>query len=283
MPSCFTINRARPLLGTFVSIGCNHADEAQITDAFAAIETIQGLMSFHDLASELSQLNRGAHRTPISVSAATWAVLSFAQELSLASEGLFDITVGGHLAAQGLLPAHGDITPSRGSYRDITLLPGRKVFFRQALALDLGGIAKGYAVDCAAAVLDLAGVSNYLINAGGDLRVGSSEQLIHIRHPAMPQGLGPVIEISNAGVATSAGYFTDTFTENAPASALVDPRQWHCLQLQGSITVLAPTAMVADALTKVVALQGAEAATLLSHYGAHAILQDEHGRITELP
>src|SRR2546423_10672087 len=92
--------RARPLLGTLVEIsaaGAGPCVHAAIGAAFAAIERVQRLMSFHDPRSDISRVNRWADRKPIAVDAWTWAVLARAQMISQASAGAFDITTAPRL------------------------------------------------------------------------------------------------------------------------------------------------------------------------------------------
>src|SRR5207302_5110801 len=112
----------------------------------AAIERIQMLMSAHDPASELSLLNREAACRTVTVSEEMFAVLRRADRLAAESNGAFDYTIAPVLARWGFLPAA--LKRKRpGNWRQVLLLPGRKVHFVQPLALDLGGIAKGFAVD----------------------------------------------------------------------------------------------------------------------------------------
>src|SRR5438045_1500850 len=95
------IRRCRPLLGTFVEITCSHKNETQanhaIAAAFAAIEHVQRLMSFHEETSEVSRLNALALNQPVSVSCQTYHVLECAKLLYVKSQGIFDITIAPQL------------------------------------------------------------------------------------------------------------------------------------------------------------------------------------------
>ncbi|HSR64908.1 MAG TPA: FAD:protein FMN transferase, partial [Xanthomonadaceae bacterium] len=208
------VERARPLLGTLVAVraeGPGARVEAGIARAFEAIATVQAAMSFHDPASELSRLNRHAFDAPQLVDGPTWRVLRAALALARASGGRFDPTVGGRLVAWRQLPA-----PSRtqvdpaADCRDVQLGRGRRVRFRKPLWLDLGGIAKGFAVDRAVAALRAAGVRSGVVNAGGDLRVfGDAPEVVHVRDPAAPGLARPLLQLRAGAVATSAGYFSE--------------------------------------------------------------------------
>src|ERR1700729_2982788 len=169
--------RARPLLGTVVSVrvrgAAPRAAHRAIDQAFAAISEIHRLMSFQDGDSDISRLNRGAARTPVTVHPHTFHVLAWAARMAQLSQGLFDASIGSTLVEWGILAAPNDVAlPAAGvSFRDIELRSGRQVFFRRPLWIDLGGIAKGYAVDRAVEALRAFRITSACVNAGGDLRI----------------------------------------------------------------------------------------------------------------
>jgi len=271
--------RARPLLGTVVAIRVDAASRdahAAIDAAFAEIERVHRAMSFHDADSELSRLNRDAERTPQSVGPQLWRVLRAGLALARASAGRFDPTVAARLVRSGHLPvpAHAPEPDPRATWRDVELLPQRRVRFRRALWLDLGGIAKGYAVDRAVAVLRAHGVRAGVVNAGGDLRAfGATEETVLVRDPSNPRQSRPLLRLREGAVATSAGYFS----ANTHGSALVDPRSDARLGSDVSVSVCAPRAIWADALTKVALADPTAAAPLLRRLHAQAALLDRHG------
>ena len=269
-----TTQRARPYLGTLVEIGARGAGaEAAVESAFAAVARVHQLMSVHEADSELSRVNRTAAHTPVAVSADLWVVLKAAQALARASDGLFDISVGARLAALGLLPKHAGLPQaSHGNWRDLQLLPGRRVAFTRPLYLDLGGIAKGYAVDLALQGLRNAGMSEAWVNAGGDLaRFGTAPTALRVRHPADPTRLLPLLSWRAGAAATSAGYYAP-HRDGGPLSPLIDPRTGRPHALDRSITVIAGTALLADALTKIVALDPARASAPLAAHDARALI-----------
>ena len=247
------IRRARPLLGTFVEIAARAADRdaaaSAVSRAFAEVERLQALLSAHDPASEVSRLNREAHGRPVTVSRDTWRVLRAASRLSRQSAGAFDMTL-------------------EGGSRHITFLPGMHVRFARALRIDLGGIAKGYCVDRAVAVLQRSGIAGSLVNAGGDMRAfGPQAFALHLRHPGDPGQLFSLGEIRNAALATSASYASG---RARCAGRLRDGRSGTPIGPGLSVSVRASSALLADALAKVVAADGAQAEPLLARYGAHA-------------
>jgi thiamine biosynthesis lipoprotein len=216
-------------------------------------------MSFHARDSDVSRLNRHAWRTALRVHPWTYAVLAEAQRVARASEGLFDVSVARVLVARGLLPApRGVRVPDpRACYRDIRLLPGFRVRFHRPLLLDLGGIAKGFAVDRALQRLRSAGIDSALVNAGGDLRCfGPAAQRVHVRDPRAPWRLLPLAELRNGAIATSATYFSLRRRAGRDVCAQVDPRGGRGVPA-GSVSVAARRCITADAWTKVLLLGGA--------------------------
>lgn len=261
--------RAQVWLGTLVEIALPSAEatEARFAAAFSAIAHIHHKMSAHDPKSDLARIARDAHRRALVVDPETYAVLELAQALAGESCGLFDVSVAPVLARRRLLPARAAPHATRcGCMAALRLEPGFRVRADAPVALDLGGIAKGHAVDRAVAVLRGFGASTGHVNAGGDLRVfGSGAWLpVRVRHPLHPSVALTLFDVQEAAVATSADYFRGT------ASALVDPRAHDTRPFGGSATVIAPTCILADALTKVVALEPAQAAAILARHGAHA-------------
>jgi thiamine biosynthesis lipoprotein len=259
--------RARPLLGTLVEVRAD-AGEAAFEAAFAAVAQVQRLMSFHDAASDVRAIARARPGERVRVHAHTAAVLLRAQRWARASAGAFDAGCAPRAVAAGWLPAPADAAPPGAlPFEQALSLAGREVAVHAPVWLDLGGIAKGYAVDRAVAALRRAGARAGVVNAGGDLRVfGAGAQTIHVRSPFDDGELWPVAELRDAACATSASGAVAWRDEPAGAA----PR---------SVTVFAPTACAADALTKIVWQQGPRAAGLLRRARAHAFVVQADGTV----
>jgi thiamine biosynthesis lipoprotein len=258
-PLAVRLRRARPLLGTLVDIGIE-ADDSEtaqlaLAAAFAEIATVHRLMSFHEPESDLARLNRARPGEPVGVDPRTAEVLRHADAFRLASGGAFDCAVADTLVASGRLPA---MPATQGA--DAEGPAGDRVLVERGRArLDLGGIAKGYAVDRAIAALVERGVRAALVNAGGDLRhIGDDSVAIRLRDPADPSRLVAAIDIRNAALASSAssGLATAAPTGNDLGSALVDPRCGRTLGAGAGVSIRAPQCMIADALAKVVLVTG---------------------------
>jgi Membrane-associated lipoprotein involved in thiamine biosynthesis len=266
------VERARPLLGTRVAVRVQLASPelalAAIEAAFAEIERVDALFSFHRVDSELSRLHREAWRRAVPVAPLTWRLLRAAQKLWLASGGCFDpVVVAPHLVAGGRLPRP-EATPQPdpgSSMADLRLDDPAGVRFARPLWLDLGGIAKGLAVDRAIARLRALGVRQARVDAGGDLRlIGPAAEGVWLRGAA--GGARPVVELRRAALATSiAG--AGGINAEGPGPHF-DGRDGSPLEAGVLACVIAPRAWLADALTKVVLADVGVAARLLPQLGA---------------
>ena len=279
------IRRARPLLGTIVEITVrgmtDDAGSDAIRAAFSAVEKVQALMSYHDPLSELSRLNFRAARHLVQVSPWMFSVLEMAQQLAEESDGVFDVTIAPRLASWGFLPRNPPNSQDErlATWRDIELTPGRLVRFRRPLHMDLGGIAKGFAVDQAIAALHAAGAPAGIVNAGGDLRgYGPEAWPVVIRHPSDPQAVGHIFSLHDSALATSANYFTRRRWRGCDVCPLVDGRTRLPCADETSASVLAPGAMLADALTKILVASRETAAPILQRHGATGMLLDRAGQ-----
>jgi thiamine biosynthesis lipoprotein len=257
------VRRARPLLGTIVEITVEGLDprsaERAVADAFAEIADVHRLMSFHEPGSDLSLLHAAPVGTVVAVDPRTRFVIAAALGLAGASDGRFDPTVARREVARGALPRPASPwAPCHDAdWRDIGI-EANGVVLRRPLWIDLGGIAKGYAVDRALDRLQAAGARQACVNAGGDLRVsGSRSERIFLR---VPDGIAsrPSIALTDAALATSV-------RESGEG--------WR------AVSVVAPTCLLADALTKVVLAGDAQAVEpLLARCRASALLQRDGGR-----
>jgi thiamine biosynthesis lipoprotein len=261
--------RCKPLLGTYVEISTD-SDDA-IDQAFLAIQLVQDLMGFHNPNSELSQINARAHIEPIEVHEWTFQVLRTAQELCESTNGMFDCGVGKKLVDSSLLPKHSEhVGISCASIMDLTLKGPNLVSSRTQLILDLGGIAKGFAVDKAIEVLQQCGVKSGYVNAGGDLRVfGNISQEIQVRKPSNPSELISLGTLENGAIASSGLYYCDDSKPNQ--GHIVNPQTTEQIEFAESYSVIAPECIYADALTKVLAISKNNMHPCFQKYSAQAI------------
>jgi FAD:protein FMN transferase len=271
------IRRCRPLLGTLVDVACQGSPD-DIDYAFAAIEKVHRLMSFHDSTSDVARMNCYASHRPVKVHPWTWRVLKCAQEFSRKSDGVFDITIARQLLEWDYLPRPVKRFCSGGSWREIVLDDDCNIRFRRRMIVDLGGIAKGFAVDRAIEALKDNGVRAGIVNAGGDLRTfGSASELVHVRHPAEPTRVAGAVRLRERAMATSGIYLERRKYLGNYVSPMLDGRTTQPACELISVSVAAAECMVADALTKIVFAMREKAAGLLAQYHADALLLERDG------
>lgn len=286
------LKRCQPLLGTFVEISVEDARSEEALDreidrAFQEIAEVGRIMSFHDPESELSRLNQSGHREPVRVHPWMHEVIDLALWLSERSEGAFDVTVAPQLVKWGFLPKHAGVSreTDAASWRDIDLSDEGHIGFRRPLQIDLGGIAKGFAVDKAIEHLESCGIESAVVNAGGDMRVhGANPEEVMIRDPRAPHSRTISSEMYRAAVATSASYFAKRRHWFSRVNHLVHPETGRPLRSRHSVSVFSGSALVADALTKVVLLAPQEIwIELLRETGSLALLINRKGEQILLP
>jgi thiamine biosynthesis lipoprotein len=245
---------------------------------------VHRLMSFHDADSDLSRLNRTASSGAVSVHPWTYAVLEMALQINRHSDGAFNIAVAPALQRMGQLPGVSHASPSPGDIPAadaIELLADNQVRFRHpSVLIDLGGIAKGFAVDRAIEALQSRGVRAAMVNAGGDLAAfGPEARIVHIRDPRSPDRLLCQAEIRDRALASSARRFDPFRSVETTETAVIEPTTQMPARAAHGATVCADTCMVADALTKIVMVAGKRAAPALARYQASAIFVSSDGDI----
>ncbi len=248
--------RAKPLLGTQVDITILTDDERELTRvtdaAFSRIADIHRAMSFHEAASDVRALARAPSGALLKLSADTLNVLRIALDLEVESGGVFNVAVAPLLVALGLLPEPDAVQPpqARSLASGLEWIGDDTLRVLAPLWVDLGGIAKGYAVDCAVEALRACGVQAGLVNAGGDMRAfGSHAHVVHLR---FAQGVKAVASLRDGALASSChAHLSIDDTASAAAIPHVDARSGRCIRSPNTVVVQASTAVHADALTKV--------------------------------
>jgi FAD:protein FMN transferase len=279
-------------MGTFVTIEVVRDDaEDAIERAFDWFREIETRCTRFDEGSELMQLSSRCGEW-VPVSAILFEAIQFALLVAEDTAGALDPTVGGRLEAIGFDRDHrtgrriasgraGSSPPDEVSYRDVSIdVPRRTIRLRRPLTLDLGAVAKGLAVDAAAR--ELHPTRDFAIDAGGDLYLGGRNAegaawTVGIRHPRLDRQLIESLAVSDLAVCTSGDYErTSPPGAVAPVTAahhIVDPRTGSSPHAVASATVIAPSAMLADALaTAAVVLGPAEGLRLLQRHGVEGLL-----------
>ncbi|EGF31224.1 Thiamin biosynthesis lipoprotein ApbE [Oxalobacteraceae bacterium IMCC9480] len=271
--------RAQPWLGTLVDIRIGDVLDAgplnaAFTAAFSRISDVHRLMSFHDAGSDVARLNRAPAGTMIAIDAHTVHVIACALQLHADSGGIFNISCATRLVQWGSLPPpERTLPPYEAGDCGLLLEADGTICKTRDVLIDLGGIAKGYAVDQAIAALQQAGVTSACVNAGGDVRVlGATPFAIAIRDPSTVTGSTVTVDLANAALATSATYFSARQIGAQTVSALVDGRSGAAITSRRSVTVQAADCLHADALTKIVMASGDATHPLLARHRAQAFI-----------
>jgi thiamine biosynthesis lipoprotein len=254
----------RPLMGTLFRIDVIVPDEAMgrqaIDAAFAEIERAEEILSNWSETSQISELNRAAGVQPVVVSDELLAVLARALDISRLTEGAFDITFascGGLWSIrERRIPTDGEIAAclEHVDYRRVALdLQQSAVFVSDPeTRVGIAGLAKGYRVDRAARVLDARGIVDYVVDGGGDMRVSSVGETgsweIKVAHPRRPGEPLGTVDLASGAIATSGDYEWFFEADGVRYHHILDPATGRPARRCVSATVIAETAMDADAM-----------------------------------
>jgi thiamine biosynthesis lipoprotein len=289
-------------MGTVVEITLageeEEATRKAALQAFQEIKRIENLMSPWIETSDLSHINRSAGKDWVKVSSETFEVIKQAQEVSELSRGGFDITVGPLVQLwrkareKGIPPEMEDVKKNLSlvNFRNIRVNSEGKVFLKEReMAIDLGGIAKGYAVDRAFELLKSLGYKNLIVNAGGDLRVGGSKLdqpwSIGIQHPRESQKLLARVSVSDAAIATSGDYEKFFMYQGKRYHHILNPSNGFPSDGCESVTIFCKEGIMADALATAVFVLGPEKGYSLCQRleGVDCLIVDKEGKIIFSP
>lgn len=292
--------REEAIMGTAIRVELwaeeRSAGVAAAAAVMAEMHRIDRLMSPHKPDSELSRVNREAGRSAVPIGEEMAGLIARALHFSALTEGAFDISY----AAVGRLydyrkrirPTAAALEAARAAvgWQQIELdMDARRLRFgKPGMCINLGGIAKGHAIDNAAAILQRRGIRHAYVSAGGDSRVigdrpdemGGRPWSVAIRHPRR-EAAAAVLPLEDVSISTSGDYerFFDDGAERVhhlidPATGL-SPRGVH------SVTVLADDGVTSEALSKALFVLGPERglALLARCPGTDAVLVDAEGRL----
>ena len=268
------------VMGTNVQVTFWTEDQAGVDKAFAAamkeLERLDKMMTTWTPDSEVSRINAAAGGKPVTVSDETLTVLLRALDISKRSKGLFDITVGvfqgvwkfdQNMTGEIADPAEVKKRLALVGWKDLIVDKKKKTvkLRRKGQAITLGGIAKGYAVDRAAALIKEAGYTNFIIQVGGDLYVSGKKTtgpwVVGIQDPRGDRGtMFAVAPIENHAFSTSGDYERGFVKDKVRYHHILDPRTGNPANKSRSVTVFAKDAFTADAWSKVLFIMGAKAA-----------------------
>ena len=261
-PAPALVSHPQGVMGTTCTLVAVTADPAQgekaLRKAERALRRVEALMSTWLSDSEISRLNQAAAGEEVALSPETLFILEAASIATLETDGAFDATCRPIIdlwraaAEQGSLPSNAELEDARAAstWELIELTPTGATKHAGSARVDLGGIAKGYAIDKALEAMRAAGVLGALVDIGGDLRCfgqppEGSLWTVDVRDPF---GEDPLAEIGvwGAAVCTSGDYARFVEIEGRRYGHIVDPRTGRLAEAACSVTVVAQTAMEAD-------------------------------------
>lgn len=263
-------------------------------EVFKEFDRIEQQMSRYIENSELSRINRSAFNEAVVVTPSLFTVLNSAMNISKLSQGAFDITFAslGYLYdfRKKLKPSDIDIQQNLElfHYQNVLLNAKKRTvrFTKKGTLLDLGGIAKGYAVDQGVEILKRHGVTSAHLSAGGDMRLLGDKRgkpwIIGIKNPRDESQQSIVLPLSDTAVSTSGDYerfFMDDKGERV--HHILSPKTGKPVKGMMSVTILADDAITSDGLSTAVFVLGVKEGLALvnSLNGIDAILIDEFGKV----
>jgi thiamine biosynthesis lipoprotein len=272
------VSGQRILMDTVVSIDVYVAKEdssavvhGDMAKAFDAMSRIDSLMSSFSEKSEVAGINRRAALEPVAISALTDSVLQIAFWASEISHGAFDITVAPILKLWGFGAEKLGVPDEKSinallpvvDYQLMGRSNGAVRFEKKGMAIDLGGVAKGFAVDVAIQTLQAAGYRDVKVKAGGDMRMLASDltagrRYIWIQHPRSTETFFGKFRLDSGAVSTSGDYERFFEHNGVRYHHIIDPDTGYPSRNSVSATVLAKESRTADALSTALFVLGPE-------------------------
>ena len=268
------MRRDEAIMGTTVAVELwadnRRAGEVAMAAVMDEMRRIDRTMSPHKPESELSLINRDAGHMPVHVSDEMCMLLARAIEFSRWSDGAFDISYAsaGHLYdyRAGVAPDDATLAPARNAigWHQLLLDDASRTlrFGRPGMRIDLGGFAKGHAVDRCIAILRTRGITNAMVSAGGDSHVLGDRRgrpwMIAVRDPRREGEVVAVLPLQDTAVSTSGDY--ERFFEKAGVRHhhLIDPRTGRSPSGVRSVTIMANDGLTSEALSKTVFMLGCQ-------------------------
>lgn len=261
-------------MGTRIAVelwsGDPAAGQAASDAVLAEMRRVDALMSHYKPESQLSQINQRAAREAVRVDPELVALIQRALALSRLTDGAFDITYAsvGYLYdyREHVRPTDGQVRDGLGAvnWRHVIVDPGASTvrFAREGVRIDLGGIAKGYAVDRAIGILQSMGVAHASVTAGGDSRIIGDRfgrpWVVGIRHPDDAGRIIARMPIVDAALSTSGDYERYFDEDGVRYHHIIDPKTGRSAGEVRSVTIIGPDATTTDGLSTSVFVLGPE-------------------------
>jgi len=297
-----TFRKSTVVMGTALEMTIDTAGEEAAEAVFSSIELemkrIEGQMSEWLEDSPITEVNRAAGVRPVEVPGELFKVILAAMKVSELSGGAFDITWASMRGLWYFRPGH-ERLPSPEEvkkrlvlvdYRDVVLDASASTVFLKSkgMAIGLGAIAKGYAVDKAMEAALASGVTNAIIKAGGDIRVqgvgkaGEAGWEVGIQDPRDRGRLMARLTLSNASISTSGDYERFFVKDGRLYHHIMDPKTGYPATGSRSVTVIGPDTMTTDALSTAIFVLGPQKGMELARKlpGIEVLIVDSMGGLT---
>jgi len=289
--------REEAIMGTAITVEllADTRERADMATAsvMAEMHRIDAAMSPHRPDSELSRINALAADAPVVLSDEMYRLVERAIAFSAASAGAFDITYAGagHLYdyRAGIAPDAAALAAAQPlvGWRHLELDPARRTlrFARKGVRIDLGGFAKGHAVDTSIAILKRLGIRHAMVAAGGDSHVlgdrGDRPWTIAIRDPRREGEVVALLPLEDVSISTSGDYERFFERDGERFHHLLDPRTGRSPRTVHSVTIVADDGLTSEAFSKIVFVLGVEdGLRFVNHHpGIDAVIVDATGRL----
>jgi|TARA_B110000261_G_scaffold78882_1_gene90843 thiamine biosynthesis lipoprotein len=262
------LSQTRIKMGSLLTIQFSSHDTSLFEICWNEVDRINKIISSWNASSEVSRINKGSGEKPVKISRELFSLLSYCKELSETTQGAFDITIKPALNIwywkTGIVPSDSLINSVIGlvNFKNLELnkITLTAYLTKKGMSIDFGAIGKGYMADKITSLLKLKGVTEGYINCGGDIFSFSSKistSIIGIVNPINTNDILFSLEVSNASVVTSGNYYRFFKSEGKKYSHIVNPK--NCKPVENdivSVTVVAPNATLADALSTAVTVLG---------------------------
>jgi thiamine biosynthesis lipoprotein len=269
--------RTREMMGTIIAITVVGVSDERaapgVEAAFAEMQRLEGVLSEWREDSEISRINAAAGKGPVQVSEDTLAVVQAGLDISRWSEGAFDLSWAALRGMYTFQPGDERVPDLEAVKKRLPLIDHRKIridhdartveLLEPGMQIGTGGIAKGYALDRAAEVLEKAGLSRFMLFGGGQVQVLGKRKgrgwRVGIQHPRRPEYFG-FLETEAGSISTSGDYEHAFMRDGKRWHHIIDLKTGLPVEHTSSVTVLDDSGIYADALSTAIFVLGAERA-----------------------
>ncbi len=285
------------IMGTTIRVELWHEDKnirkQAISSALGVMEDVNQLMSPYIESSQLSQVNKNAHLNPVKVNKELFDVIQRSIEVSTLSDGAFDITYAsvGHLFnyRKKIKPSESELEEASAfiDFNNIEMDEDNRTisFTKPGVKIDLGGIAKGYAVDLAILKVQKLGIQHALVSAGGDTRILGDRLgrpwIVGIRDPKNPKDVIVKMPLVNEALSTSGDYERFFIEDGVRYHHIIHPATGKSAKEVRSVSIIGKDSTTTDALSTTVFVLGVEKGLKLlnSMYEIEGVIIDQQGQL----